>query len=70
MNKTELVGNMVSLRSEIRIALFKLAHKQSSSLEAYVHRDRLPAWIWVKHKQFAVLHDEYVALKQGILALA
>lgn len=70
MNKTELVGNMVSLRNEIRIALFKLAHEQDESLEAYIYRDRLPPFVWAEHEQFAVLHEEYVALKQGIVALA
>lgn len=70
MNKIELIGNMVSLRNEIRIALFQMAHEQNSSLGEYIHRDELPTWIWAIHEEFAVLHDEYVALKQGIVALA
>lgn len=70
MTKVELVVNMISLRNEIRIALFKLAHKEDESLEAYVYRDKLPSYIWAEHRQFAVLHEEYVALKQGIVALA
>lgn len=70
MTKAELASNMISLRSEIRIVLFKLAHKQDVSLEAYIYRDKLPPYIWAKHELFAVLHEEYVALKQGIVALA
>lgn len=70
MSKIELVGNMISLRKEIRIALFKLAYVQDPDLEQYLSKDKLPAHVWANYKQFAVLHDEYVALKQGIVALA
>lgn len=70
MNKIQLVSQMVALRNEIRIALYKLAHVQDSSLESYILRDKLPAYVWLNHEEFAVLHEEYVALKCGINSLA
>lgn len=70
MTKIELIGNMVALRQEIRIALYKLAHEHGSALEQFMTCDKLPTYVWVNYKQFAVLHEEYVALKQGILVLA
>jgi hypothetical protein len=70
MNKVLLVSNMLVLRNEIRIALYKLAHSHSGNLEQYISQDRLPPSVWTFHEEFAVLHEEYVALKQGIIALA
>lgn len=70
MNKIQLVSQMIALRGEIRIALYKLAHVQDSDLEQYLSKDKLPVYVWVHHEQFATLHEEYVALKYGINSLA
>jgi hypothetical protein len=69
MKRTQLVSNMIALRKEIRIELYKLAHENSSTLEQFMTYDRLPAYVWVYHQQFASLHEEYVALKYGINSL-
>lgn len=69
MKRTQLVSSMIALRKEIRIELHKLAHEDNSTLERYMAHDRLPAYVWVYHQQFASLHEEYVALKYGINSL-
>lgn len=70
MDKVLLVSKMIVLRNEIRIALYKMAYVQDPDLEQYLSKDKLPAHVWANHEEFAVLHEEYVALKQGIVALA
>lgn len=70
LNTQQLLVQMISLKKEIKIELFRIAHESGFDLEEYIEANRVPHFVWVDHTAFAVLHEEYCALKEGIRALA
>lgn len=69
-NAQQLLLSMISLKREIKIELYRIAHKSNIDLEEYIEQARIPHFLWTDCVEFAVLHEEYCALKEGIRALA